>query len=435
MLKYQSVNLSTEILESVLDEQYQAFLKKDLGVTRQILGNLKPAIKSSQIIIITGLRRVGKSTLLAQIAKKYYQDKFYFVNFEDERLLNFHSQDFDTLYQTLIGLYGSKKIFLFDEIQNVPQWERFVRRLHDQGFKFIITGSNASLLSKELGNRLTGRYVRIDLYPFSLVEYLSYKNVAISVSKILSIKEKGQLLKHLKDYLNQGGIPDFLKYPELPIHKALYDDVLYRDIATRYKIDNTSNLKELSLFLLSNISSLISFNKLKDLLKLGSVNTVKSYIEFLENSWLFFAINKYAYSVKEQQIAPKKIYSIDTGLSKSIGFSFSGNTGRFMENLAYLHLRQNNLSPYYYKTKSGFEVDFFIPQKHLLIQVCQNFDDQTKDREVRALVDASIEQPNSKLIIISESISDTIIVDKLKIKVIPLYKWLLTAKIKGGVHI
>ncbi len=426
MVKYQSVKLSTEILELVLDEQYKAFLKKDLGVTRQILAKLKPAIKSSQIIIITGLRRVGKSTLLAQIAKKYFSDKFYFVNFEDERLLNFRSQDFDTLYQTLISLYGSKKVFLFDEIQNVPQWERFVRRLHDQGFKFIITGSNASLLSKELGTRLTGRSIRIDLYPFSFIEYLDYKNIPMPTSKILSTKKSGQLLKQIRDYLNQGGIPDFLKYPKLPIHKALYDDVLYRDIATRYKLDNTSNIKELSLFLLSNISSLISFNKLKDLLKLGSVNTVKSYIDFLENSWLFFTVKKYAYSVKEQQIAPKKIYSIDTGLSKSIGFSFSSNTGRFMENLVYLYLRQNNLTPFYYKTQTGFEVDFFIPHKRLLIQVCQNLDDQTKDREVRALVDASKEQPQSKLLIISENIIDTIIVDDQAIKVIPLFKWLLT---------
>ena len=318
----QSTKLTKELLSSVLKEQREAFLAKEVGIERELLDSLGEIVKAPQIMVITGLRRVGKSTLLAQVVKKYLKDDFYFVNFEDERLINFQVQDFDLLHETLISLFGERRTFLFDEIQNVPEWERFVRRLHDQGYKFIVTGSNASLLSQELGTRLTGRSIRVELFPFSFREFLQFRKVEVPSLKVLTTRQKGGLLGLVDEYLVEGGIPDALKYPELEIHKTLYDDVLYRDIATRYNLDNVKSLKELAFYLISNISSPLSFNKLKDLLKLGSVNTVISYIDYLENSWLFFVVNKYAYSVKEQQIAAKKLYGIDTGLTQSVGFSF-----------------------------------------------------------------------------------------------------------------
>src|SRR5690606_14956697 len=152
----------------------------------------------------------------------------------------------DLLHETLISLFGEKKAFLFDEIQNVPGWERFVRRLHDQGYKFIVTGSNASLLSQELGTRLTGRSIRVELFPFSFQEYLNFKNIKTPNLNVLTTKQRGNLRKLANEYLSYGGIPDALKYPELEVHKTLYDDILYRDIATRYKLDNVRGLKELS---------------------------------------------------------------------------------------------------------------------------------------------------------------------------------------------
>lgn len=402
-------------------------MARNRGIQREILKTLKQTITAPQVIIITGLRRVGKSTLLAQIATKYLKNNFYFVNFEDERLINFQVQDFDLLHETLISLYGKRKVFLFDEIQNVPGWERFVRRLHDQGYKFIVTGSNASLLSQELGTRLTGRSIRVELFPFSFQEYLYFKNIKTPNSKVLTTKQKGQLRKHANDYLLFGGIPDALKYKQLEIHQTLYNDVLYRDIATRYKLDSTKNLKELSFYLISNISNLISFNKLKQLLKLGSVNTIKNYIDYLENSWLFFILNKYAYSVKEQQIAAKKIYSIDTGLTNSIGFNFSQNKGKLMENIVYLQLRKKYQHIYYYKTQKGHEVDFFLPKNNTFIQVSQHLDTkETQEREVRSIIAAAQEQNGvNNLVIVTESEKDTITKNGLKIKIIPLYQWLL----------
>ncbi len=420
--------MNRNVLASALKEQQQSFSDRDLGVEREALDELGQIIDTPQIIVISGLRRVGKSTLLAQIANKYLNDNYYFVNFEDERLLNFEVKDFDLLHETLIGLFGEKKTFLFDEIQNVPEWERFVRRLHDQGYKFIVTGSNASLLSQELGTRLTGRYLQVELFPFSFKEFLLFKKVEIPDLKVLTTKEKGKLIKLSKDYVVSGGIPDSLKYPELKIHKTLYDDVLYRDIATRYKLDNVKSLKELTFYLVSNISTLISFNKLKELLKLGSVNTVKNYIDYLENSWLFFIVNKYAYSVKEQQIAAKKVYGIDTGLAISVGFSFSENSGKLMENVVYLKLRREYQDIYYYKTTSEYEVDFFLPKIKSLIQVSQYFDaPETRERELRALISAGLEQKEVvNRMVITESDKQTLDREGVNIEVIPLYEWLLS---------
>ncbi len=420
------VELTKELLAPVLKEQHEAFIARDRGVKREVLDQLGDIVVTPQITVITGLRRVGKSTLLAQIANKYLKKEFYFVNFEDERLLNFQIKDFDLLHETLISLFGEKKTFLFDEIQNVPQWERFVRRLHDQGYKFVVTGSNASLLSQELGTRLTGRSIRVELFPFSFREFLAFKQVEIPSLLVLTTKQRGNLRKLANDYIISGGIPDALKYPELAIHKTLYDDVLYRDIATRYKLDNVKSLKELAFYLVSNTSLLVSFNKLKDLLKLGSVNTVKSYVDYLENSWLFFVVNKYAYSVKEQQIAAKKIYGIDTGLATSVGFSFSGNIGKLLENMVFLHLRRKQQNVYYYKTNQDYEIDFFLPKENVFIQVTQHFTDVIKEREVRALVAAATEQkkPGTQ-VIITESDKQLIEQEDRKIQVIPLYEWLL----------
>jgi predicted AAA+ superfamily ATPase len=425
-MTYQS-QLSKELLEQVLTEQSEAFLAKDTGVEREILEDIRETIVSPQATVITGLRRVGKSTLLAQIARKYLDGSFYFVNFEDERLLNFTVQDFDLLHETLISMFGERKTFLFDEIQNIPEWERFVRRLHDEGYKFIVTGSNASLLSQELGTRLTGRSIRVELFPFSFAEFMLFKNEPLSHAKVLTTSQKGRMRGLLDEYIAKGGIPDSLKYPLLDIHKTLYDDVLYRDIATRYRLENTKSLKELAFYLVSNISSLISFNKLKEQLKLGSVGTVISYLDHLENSWLFFVVNKYAFSVKEQQIAAKKVYGIDTGLAISVGFSFSENKGRSLENVVFLHLRRRFKSIYYYKTSSGYEVDFYLPEINTFIQVTRDLTQtDTFNREVRALLDASSEIKDAKLFILTESDKRVIAQDGFTVEAVPLYDWLMS---------
>lgn len=421
-------NLTPELLASVLKEQREAFTGQDLGVRRELLDAVEKALDSPQILIITGLRRAGKSTLMAQIAHSYLKNRYYFVNFEDERLIHFTADAFDLLHERLISLFGEKNIFLFDEIQNVPHWERFVRRLHDQGYKILLTGSNASLLSEELGARLTGRSLRFELFPFSFQEYLQLKQNSDIPREPFTTQEKGRLTGWILEYLKEGGIPDAVKYPELAILKTLYDDVLYRDIGSRYQIENIKIMKELAFYLLSNITADISFNRLKNQLKLGSVNTVKKYIGYLENSWLFFVIHKYAYSIKTQQIASKKIYSIDPGLVHQVGFSFSDNQGKLLENLVFLHLRRETDQIYYYQTQNGHEVDFFLPEKKQAFQVCLEFSNPaTRERELRSLREIARETDHHlQRTLITLRDRETLELEDGIVEVLPIYQWLLT---------
>lgn len=410
----------------MLLEQHQAFWQRDTGVERTQLAELERAAPLPHTVIISGLRRVGKSTLLAQFARRLGSEFLYYVNFEDDRFLGFQAEDANDLYQALVELFGERKYFVIDEVQNVPGWERFIRRFMDMGIKFYITGSNASLLSRELGTRLTGRYVPVELFPFSFVEFLQIRGYALPDTASLTTAKMAHLRQHLDEYLRLGGIPDPLKYPELPLLRTLYDDVLYRDIATRYRIEDVRALKELAYYLMSNPASPVSFNKLKEQYRLGSVNTIKNYIEYLENSWLIFTMNVYDYSVKRQQIAAKKVYSIDTGLSSAVGFTFSANTGRLLENMAFLALRRKTREIYYYTTPAGYEVDFYLPETQQLIQVAQNMDQPaTREREIRALVDAMGALGLSSGLILTEIGSDEVTANGCTILIRSLAEWLL----------
>lgn len=419
-------NLDKGALRVVLNEQFAEFEKKDLGVERDQIQTVRKHLKTPFAIVFSGLRRVGKSTLLAQVARKFYPRRFYYVNFEDERLLNFTVSDFDLLYETLVELFGEKKVFILDEIQNVSGWERFVRRMIDQGFKFYLAGSNAALLSRELGTKLTGRYLSLELLPFSFGEFIRFKDLKLPANlSLLGTAARGSLKKAFNEYLRYGGIPDILKYPETGWSKTLYEDVLFRDVASRYKINEVKALKELAFFLISNVGRLVSYNKLKDQLKLGSVNTVKSYIDYMEAGWLFFVVSQYAWSVKKQQIAAKKIYGIDTGLIQEVSFAFSKNRGNLLENLVFLELKRRQKEVFYYKTIDGLEVDFYLPKDKFLIQVTQILKDVNRNREINALKQAITETEGNAGLILTEDKHEEIKFNKISIKVQPLYEWLL----------
>ncbi len=417
---------SRDQLRALLLEQSQTFWQRDTGVERERLADLDRAAALPHAVIISGLRRAGKSTLLAQLAHRLGEDHFYYVNFEDERFLGFEAGDANDLYGLLIELFGERRVFIIDEIQNVPGWEHFVRRFSDMGLKFYITGSNASLLSRELGTHLTGRYVPVELFPFSFNEFLSFRGHAIPDLARLTTVDGARLRGHLDEYLRLGGIPESLKYPELPLARTLYDDVLYRDIATRHRVDEVRALKELAYYLMSNPATLVSYNRLKDQLRLGSVNTIKNYIEYLEDSWLFFTSNVYDYSVRRQQVAPKKIYAIDTGLARSVGFTFSPNTGHLLENLVFLALRQRTHDVYYFASPAGLEVDFYLPGDRQLVQVVQTMDQPgTHEREVRALTAAMRSLEIERALILADANLPPIVNGEHTIEVRSLAEWLL----------
>lgn len=410
----------------MLLEQFEAFWQRDTGTEREKLAEIEKAAGMPHAVIISGLRRVGKSTLLAQMAHRLGEDRFYYVNFEDDRFLGFRAEDADDLYQMLVEVFGDRKIFIIDEIQNISGWEHFVRRFIDLGLKFFITGSNASLLSRELGTKLTGRYIPIELFPFSFTEYLRFQEKPIPDLGRMTTVERAQLQAAMNTYLHSGGIPDALKYPELPLLRTLYDDVLYRDIATRYRIDAVTALKELAFYLISNPASRVSFNKLKEQLKLGSVNTISSYIDFLKNSWLIFTLNLYDFSVRRQQIAPKKVFCIDTGLANTVGFRFSPNTGKLLENLVFLALRRQTRQIYYYTTPAGFEVDFFLPEKQQLIQVAQHLENPSiREREVRALEDALRGLKVNNALILADAGEGSFEIKGIPVEIQSIAQWLV----------
>ena len=407
-------------------EQFESFWIREIGTERSKLKELEQAAPLPHAVIVSGLRRVGKSTLLVQMAHRLGNDQFFYINFEDDRFLGFQAEDANDLYQMLVETFGERKIFIMDEVQNIPGWEHFVRRFMEMGFKFYIAGSNASLLSRELGTRLTGRYVPIELFPFSFRETLKFRGDDIPNFQRMTTVEQARINSALNAYLVSGGIPDALKYPEFPLLRSLYVDVLYRDIATRYHLDAVTALKELAFFLISNPAGLVSFNKLKKQLRLGSVNTVSSYIEYMENSWLIFTLNRFAYSVKRQQIAPKKIYCIDTGMVNSVGFRFSPNTGKLIENLVFLTLRQQTKELFYYGTAGGYEVDFYLPERRQLIQVSYRLDHlSTREREFCALEETIKELRIENVLILSDTDENEIAVGGIPVKVQSITDWLV----------
>lgn len=269
------------ILREIVLEQERDRKSVDPGIPRSCLEDISRYIRVPHAVIISGIRRSGKSTLLAQILNKYYEKGVYYLNFEDERLVDFNATDFNSLYETFLEIHGERKVFFFDEIQNVPKWETFVRRMQGKGHKFFITGSNASLLSKELGTKLTGRRISLELYPFSFDEFLLYKGYKLAKDAFSYTAERAAIKKHFAEYLRHGGMPEYLKYKDVTLLKRVYEDILYRDIVARYDIKQVKALRELGLYLLSNIGNLFSYNSLKNVLGVKSMNTVRSYSDYL----------------------------------------------------------------------------------------------------------------------------------------------------------
>ena len=420
---------SRSIKELIL-EQKKEFEKQEEFVPRTLLQDIKNHLTIPHAIIISGLRRSGKSTLLKEIHNAYYQDKtIYYFNFEDERLLNFTVDDFNLLYETFIELLGPSNIFFFDEIQVIPQWEAFVRRMYNKGCKFFIAGSNSSMLSKEMGTKLTGRSINIALYPFSFRECLLLKNIQPNKSVPLT-EERARLKKEFNTYLEKGGLPEYRRYNNNQILKDLYENILYRDVIIRYNISDEKILKELTHYLFSNYGKEISFNQLKNLLKTGSANTIKNYIDHLENAYLIFTVPKYDPSVKKQIYSKKKIYVIDTGLINLISFQFSKNTGRILENIVFLELKRRNKDVYYYRNKH--ECDFVI-QNNLnitqAIQVTQQITETNKEREINGLLEVLHSFNLQHGLILTYDQEEELIREDKKIIIKPIWKWLLDEQI------
>jgi len=393
-------------------------------IDRELFSKVESYIKNDFVIIISGIRRSGKSILLNQIRKKH---EGYYLNFDDERLINFKIEDFKVLEELFIELYGEKRIFYFDEVQNIPMWERFVRRLHDERKKVFITGSNASILSKELGTHLTGRYLMLQMFPFSFKEFLSLKKFELNKNSIYLTKSRAEIRKYFEDYFINGGFPEYIRESNPEYLKILYENIVYRDILVRYKISSEKNLKELVYLAVNSISKEISFNSLKKILGFGSSTTVKNYFDYFENSFLIFLISKFDYSLRKQIYYNKKVYCIDNGLAKYIGFRITPDKGKLLENMVFIELKRRGKELYYYSDKR--ECDFVV--KHITssikeaIQVCYDLTRENREREVEGLVEALKKFKLKEGLILTYDQEDEFKIEEKKITIKPVWKWLL----------
>ena len=419
--------MNKEILKEVVLDQYNMWLKQQKNyINRMVYENIKSNYGNNFIVILSWMRRVWKSSLFEIIKKDF--TKYYYLNFDDERLLGFNVEDFSVLYDIFLELFWEWWIFLFDEIQNITAWEKFVRRLHNEQKKVFITGSNANLLSKELWTHLTWRYVQFEVFPFSFSEFLDYKNIVLSPNDFY-IKEKRSIIKNsFEEYLKIWWLPEYISSNQLQYLKNIYDAIIYKDIIARYNlIWNQNILKDLLKYLYSNISSEFSYNKLKGMLWLSNSITVKEYINYFENSYLLFAINKFDYSLKKQLLNPKKIYSIDSWFSSSVSFEFSQNNWQKLENLVFIELKRRWYEIFYHRAKK--ECDFLLRDRWTItwaIQVSWSlYETETKKRELDWLLEALKMYDLQEWIILTNDEEETLEIESKTIKIIPVWKWML----------
>lgn len=407
------------LIQQVVADQSVLVSAKKRGVLRQI--DYQKHIKSKQISVISGIRRTGKSTLMLQLADNF--SAFHFITFDDERLINFQVSDFNTLMVELNKI-KTAKVIIIDEVQNIEGWERFVRRLHDEEYKVILSGSNSKLLSSELATHLTGRYIKTELYPFSFSEYLQLHQIDHNDKTTSNISSINKLFDQ---YLEKGGFPEYCISDEDEYLKRIYEDVLYRDLIVRFGIKNIKGFKNLSQYLFTNFTKETNYNTLAGLLGFSSTTSVRDYISFLSESYMLFELYRYDFSLKKQYTSNKKIYAIDNGLRNKVSFRLGSDLGQLLENTIFIELKRRGVDIWYYKTKNNLEIDFlWFNNEPELLQICYDLSSpSTFKREVAALETAMQEFNVQHSTIISYTASDRIETTSGIITVIPAWKWLL----------
>jgi predicted AAA+ superfamily ATPase len=379
--------MTAEQLKEVYLDQKTSFVKKDKLIDRTI--DLAKYINTSQIVVITGVRRSGKSSLLYLISKKMgLKEKDYcYLNLDDERI----PQDlsvFEEIYSLHRRMYQNEPVFFFDEVQNIKGWERFVNRLYEKGAKVFVTGSNATLLSSEISSSLTGRNKTLELLPFSFEEYLRFKKVNLDVNRLDS-DAKALLLAHFDSFIKTGGFPLVIRENDTELLDTYFKDILYRDIVARYRITQVEEIKQIGTYFAANVAKLFSISTLQKITGIKSTASINDYLHYYAQSFLYYFIRKFDYSVKKQILNPRKVYAVDHGLANRIGFSFSKNKGRLLENIVFLQLVRQNAEIFYFSRKK--ECDFVIKQGVDItgaIQVCYALNHDNYEREVNGLLEA-----------------------------------------------
>lgn len=428
-------------LRELISLHKERFLSRKVLFPRDLQEKVRPFFEQREILIITGVRRSGKSSLMRLICGDLLEihgvkpPNILYLNFEDERFAGFTSADVDPLYEAYLEMEGPKgKVWIFlDEIQNLPLWEKWLNRLYEfEEVKIFVTGSNASLLRSEIGTALTGRNRPVMIWPLSFAEFVRTRGFSPAPARFRHRNNRIKLKRLLQEYLVTGGFPEVIKTQDATILEHYYQDILYRDVITRSGIRSTREIKELALFLASNSACIHSYKSLQGVIGVKSQNTVKSYLQSLVDVYLFLLVDLFDYSLNRQIYNPSKVYGIDMALMQSVSFTSSRNTGHSYENIVFLELKRRNREVYYWKSNDGNEVDFVIREGRVIteaIQVSLDLKVTTREREVKGLLAAATTFPTARFKIISEDEEREVNIEGATIRIIPLWKWLLDANL------
>ena len=350
---------------------------------------------------------------------------FAYLNFDDNLLLENWNEDL--VMRMLDDVYPGYEYLLLDEIQNLPDWDLWVNKLYRRGKNLIITGSNAKMLSSEMATVLTGRYLQIEMLPFSLEETMRWRNVNLE-------EQSTQAIVVADDYMRNGGYPETIQSRNITKSylSTLFDSILLKDVAKRHKVRNTTDLYNLATYLLSNFCNPISANDLAVELGLSSVTTTKKFCDYLAEPYLFFYLPRFNNKMKLMKKAPPKVYVVDNGFVQSTAFNLSENLGRLLENQVFVELLRRGYIPgktlFYYRTRNDKEVDFVTrkgSKVEQLIQVCYDMtSDKTRKRELDALDEAAKELQCDNLLVITNSVDDKIVWNDEMISIIQIFKFL-----------
>ncbi|OHB75682.1 MAG: hypothetical protein A2Z34_10045 [Planctomycetes bacterium RBG_16_59_8] len=420
------------------------FWREDLrtGVPRpRYLDNLQSLMSTNQVITITGPRRAGKSFIMRQMEMRMIDEgldrrNILHVNLEDPRFTEtgvLLLEKIYAAYREYISPSGTPVLFL-DEIQGIQGFEKWVRMMHELAkAKIVISGSNATLLSRELGTLLTGRHLDLQVFPLSLGEFLSFNNVVLDGQDSVAGKES-ELRGILRSYIEYGSFPEVVVSDrKKEILLGYFEDVIFRDILRRFNVRKEGELRAVARHCLSNISALLTFKMLGRSLNL-SATTAASFAGYLEQAYLIFSLKRFSFKVKEQEQSPRKMYAADTGLANAVGFRFSENLGRLAENIVFVALKRTQaLAPgmelYYWKDTHHREVDFVVKNGRAverLIQVCWDIkDEKVRNRELRALSAAMNELDIPSATIVTESAEGEEALHDRRVRFVPLWKWLI----------
>ncbi len=387
--------------------------------------NVEVLLKSPLIKLITGPRRVGKST---QALLMLRNKNFAYLNFDNNSLLE--AWNSELVMRMLDEVYPDYEYILLDEVQNLESWDLWVSQLYRMGKNLVITGSNAKMLSSEMATVLTGKYVQIEMLPFSLEEFFDWNQLDLHSPKS---EQRTDFILLIDDYLKHGGYPEVVALRQLSRSylDTLFDSIIWKDVAKRHKVRNITDLNNLAMYLVSNFCNPISANDLAKELGLSSVNTTKKYMDYLHEPYLFYYLSRYNNKLKLMQKAPRKVYLVDNGFITSKSFSLSENLGRLLENQVFIELLRRGYdvekTMFYYRSRNDKEVDFVLRKANkveTLVQVCYDMSSpKTEKREVESIVECAEELNCNNLIIVTYNDKRVIEKKDYKINVVPILEF------------